>query len=101
MELQSRGVRIPVQCPDTAKPPVGVSERERDRTGGEEEETERMEPNSEPHHGWKGWKERQREGGIQTECVLIEEHAGAKNARTHLEYSQQHRGRFRVAEAQS
>lgn len=28
----------------------GVSERERDGTGREEEETERMEPNSEPHH---------------------------------------------------
>lgn len=35
VELQSRGVRIPVQCPDTAKPPVGVSERERERETGQ------------------------------------------------------------------
>lgn len=31
VELQSRGVRIPVQCPDTAKPPV--SERETGQAG--------------------------------------------------------------------
>lgn len=28
VELQSRGVRIPMQCPDTAKSPGGVSKRE-------------------------------------------------------------------------
>lgn len=82
VELQSRGVRIPVQCPDTAKPPVGVSERGRDRTGREEEETERMEPNSEPHHRCKRWKERQRGWRIKTECVLIEKRAGAKAKET-------------------
>lgn len=35
VELQSRGVRIPVQCPDTANPPVGVSERETGQAGRE------------------------------------------------------------------
>lgn len=29
VELQSRRVRIPMQCPDTAKSPGGVSKRER------------------------------------------------------------------------
>lgn len=44
---------------------VLVRERERDGTGREEEETERMEPNSEPHHGCKRWKEKTERGENQ------------------------------------
>lgn len=77
MELQSRGVRIPVQCPDTAKPPVGVSERE---TGQAERKRKPRAWNQTVSHTTDGkdGRKRQREGRINTECVLIEKHAGAK-----------------------
>lgn len=76
VELQSRGVRIPVQCPDTAKPPVGVSERETGQAG------RKRKP--------RGWNQtvshttdaRHREWRVKTECVLIEKRAGAKAKET-------------------
>lgn len=88
MELQSRGVRIPVQCPDTAKPPVGVSERE---TGQAERKRKPRGWNQTVSHTTdvKDGRKRQREGRINTECVLIEKHAGAKKSKGDiLEYSQ-------------
>lgn len=36
-----------MQCPYTAKPPDGVSKRERDRIERKKEENERMDPNTE------------------------------------------------------
>lgn len=36
-----------MQCPDTAKPPGGVSERKKKRTDRQEEENKGMDPNGE------------------------------------------------------
>lgn len=36
-----------MQCPDTAKPPGGVSERKKNRTDKQEEENKGMDPNGE------------------------------------------------------
>lgn len=46
VQLQSGGVRIPMQCPDTAKPPGGVSERTKHTTAQtERKKNKEMESN--------------------------------------------------------
>lgn len=40
VQLQSRGVRIPMQCPNTAKPPDGVSKRKTGQTERKKENRE-------------------------------------------------------------